>query len=406
MDVLDRLGIGPPAAPPKSNGRAQPPAASKPPAPILPKVAIRRLSDVKPETLEWLWPGRIPLGKLTLLAGDPGLGKSFVTLDMAARVSNGSGWPDDCGAKQAAGSVVLFSAEDDLRDTIRPRLDRAGADVTRIIAVEGIRWTDAETAESGTRCFSLERDLHALEGVIAETADARLVVIDPISAYCGRADSHKNSEIRGLLAPLAELAARFRLAVVAVTHLSKGGAGKAVYRAMGSLAFAAAARAVWAVAKDQSNPTRRLILPVKMNLSPDPTGLAYSIDDGAVAWEAEPVRMTADDAFSAEADRERGGESSEWREAGDWLVEVLTDGPVAAKEIKSLARVNGIGEKPLRTAKERLGIVSQREGFGTGSRVLWAMPGSIDAQDDHRCPSKNTGIYGAGGHLWAGNGDF
>jgi RecA-family ATPase len=196
------------------------------------------LDSVVREQLDWLWPGRIPLGKLTLLAGDPGLGKSFVTLDMAARVSRGSEWPDLPLIEQPSGGVVLLNAEDDLADTIAPRLDQAGADDSQIVAFEGVRTGRKK------RLIALDTDIPRLEEVLINRPNVRLVVIDPLSAYCGGIDSHKNSEVRGLLAQLAVLAHRHRVAVVAVTHLNKSRDKKAVYRAMGSLAFAAAARAM------------------------------------------------------------------------------------------------------------------------------------------------------------------
>jgi len=225
------------------------PADAKPEKPL---AITRRLTNVEREQLTWLWPGRIPLGKLTLLAGDPGLGKSFVTLDIAARVSSGSPWPDMPLFPQSPSGVVLFNAEDDLGDTIAPRLDKAGADDTNILIVEGVSFMGQR------RHFSLEQDLQRLVEVIEQNPGTRLVIIDPISAYTGKVDSHNNSEVRGLLAPLAEIASRFDLSIVAVTHLSESGGAKAVYRAMGSLAFAAASRAVWAIVKDQDDPQRRL----------------------------------------------------------------------------------------------------------------------------------------------------
>lgn len=336
-----------------------------------PRALLHCMSDIQPTKLEWLWPGRIPLGKLTLLAGDPGLGKSFVTMDMAARVSRGEAWPDAPEVKQPAGSAIIFSAEDDLQDTIRPRLDRAGADVTRIHAVPGVQCQNPETLKDRVRGFNLETDLPLLEEALREVPGVRLITVDPISAYCGGTDSHKNAEVRAMLTPLAELASRYRVAVVAVTHLSKGGGSKAVYRAMGSLAFAAAARAVWAVTKDQSDPNRRLILPAKMNLSEDSTGLAYSITDGYVAWEAEPVRMTADEAFAAEMSDESG---SECQEAAEWLRDVLSGGSLPAKEVMKLAARNGISDSTLRRAKSKLKVESQRCGFGKGSQVVWELP--------------------------------
>src|SRR5690606_24015461 len=141
-------------------------------------------------------------------------------------------------------------------------------------------------------------------------------------------------DVRGLLAPLAELAGRYDLAIVSVTHLSKSGGTKAVYRAMGSLAFAAASRAVWAIVKDQADAQRRLFLPAKLNLAQDPDGLAYRIKEGRVVWETEPVRMHADDAFAAEMQaagaKPRG---TERRDAMEWLRDELAGGRRPSREI-------------------------------------------------------------------------
>lgn len=354
---------------------------------------ITRLSDVQPQPLEWLWLNRIPLGKLTLYAGDPGLGKSFTTLDIAARVSRGASWPDMLEVPQPVGSVILFNAEDDLETTIRPRLDRAGADVERIVAIQGV----ADAAGNGqfqTRHFNLGRDLPMLERAIADTPGTRLVVIDPISAYCGGVDSHRNADVRALLAPLADLAARHRVAIVAVTHLNKAVGGKAVYRASGSLAFAAAARAVWVVVKDPENPDRRLILPAKMNLAPDSTGLAYSIVDGAVAWEREGVRLTADEAFAAELESGNGGRGAERREAMDWLRDTLgVNGPMAAIEVIGAAREYGIAEKTLRRAFKDIGGSTRKSDFA--GEWLWTLPSQ--GGQDARVP--DVAIFDGSEHL-------
>ena len=339
-----------------------------------PQAVTRRLITVQREQLEWLWPGRVPLGKLTLLAGDPGLGKSFVTLDMAARVSTGAAWPDTPILKQPAGGVILFNAEDDLADTIAPRLDRLGADDAMIVAVEGVAILGRR------RHFSFETDLPRLEEVLDENPDARLVVIDPIAAYCGKVDSHKNTDVRGLLAPLANIASRRRVAVVAVTHLSKTGGNKAVYRAMGSLAFAAAARAVWAIVKDTADPQKRLFLPAKLNLARDPDGLAYRITDGRVAWESQPVRMHADDAFAAEvAAMEAKPKGVERKEAGEWLRERLASGPSPSKDVIEEAKEFGFSEKTLRRAYTEMGGKARKSKFDGG--WLWELPGEDGHED-------------------------
>jgi len=357
------------------------------------RVCTVRLSDAASRPVEWLWPGRIPSGKVTLLSGDPGLGKSYLTLSMAAHVSRGSVWPDRAAAP-SLGTVILFSAEDDVEDTIRPRLELMGADLSAIVAVNGVR-----CADGGRREFNLVDDLDPLKDLLREHPNSRLLVVDPISAYCGRTESHKNAEVRAMLAPLATLAAEHGVAIVAVTHLSKGVGGKAVYRSSGSLAFAAAARAVWHVGRDRDDPTRRLLLPVKMNLSPDPTGMAYRILDGCVVWETEPVAMTADDLLASETDHQPG-DPTEREQAGDWLHELLAAGPLPAGDVQKQARDCGFSGATLRRAKKALRVVVKREGFGADGKWHWALPTFIDAHPAHRCSPEDVSTYDENEHLW------
>ncbi|HAN97032.1 MAG TPA: hypothetical protein DCQ98_06170 [Planctomycetaceae bacterium] len=351
--------------------------------PTKPYAILKRLNEITREELQWLWPGRIPLGKLTLLAGDPGLGKSFVTLDLTARVSRGDCWPDTPLLKQPAGNVILLNCEDDAADTIAPRLDRAGVDDTRVVLLEGVKSFDRR------RQFSLESDLPRLEETLVQYPGTRLVVIDPIAAYCGKVDSHKNSDVRGLLAPLAELAGRFQVAILTVTHLAKSGGSKAVYRAMGSLAFAAAARAVWAVTKDGNDSRRRLLLPAKLNLARDPAGLAYTIEDGRVVWESQPVSMHADEAFAAElrAEAKPDHRAHERQEAAAWLRSELAGEGVRSTQLIADAKEQGISERTLRRAFAEL---SGRAKKGTDGFWYWQLPDRLVAQvgqqDGHCAP--------------------
>lgn len=323
------------------------------------------LSDVQPEQVRWLWPGRMATGKLTLLCGDPGLGKSFVTLDLAARVSSGTSWPDIPILPNPPGGVVLLSAEDDLADTIRPRLDAAGADPSRVVAIQAVRrsLTPTTTRED---YFDLTEDLPALETAIEKTADCRLVIIDPLTAYLGKTDSHKNAEVRAVLAKLFDLAAKRKVAVLAVTHLNKAGGLPAIYRAMGSLAFVAAARAVWAVVRDENDETgrRRLFVPVKNNLGADESGLAYSLEStesaARVVWEAAPVEMRADDALG-------GGQTAVAREdARKFVIETLQahGGEMASDELSEAAEANGISERTFRRARKAVAEVYKEKGKG------------------------------------------
>jgi hypothetical protein len=350
-----------------------------------------RLDTVLPEPVTWLWPGRIACGKLTLLVGDPGLGKSFLTLDIAARASTGAGWPDIPGARCDPGGVILLSAEDDAADTIRPRLDAAGADVRRITLLKGMKVLNVETGVMESTPFTLSADLAALEAAITQVDDCRLVVIDPISAYMGggpRFDSHRNSDVRAVLAPLSDLAARQGVAVVAVTHLRKGD-GPAAYRAMGSLAFVAAARAVWAVAKDRQDPAgrRRFMLPVKSNLAAEATGLAFGLqqagDTAVVAWSSEPVTISADEALAAPAAR-RGPEPAARQGAATFLRQLLRGGGRVVDEVMQAGQESGYSRGTLRRAKNELGIVPYKAGFAGG--WTWRLP----AEDAQAAPYTQT----------------
>jgi AAA domain len=339
----------------------------------------------------------------SLIAGEPGLGKSFLTLDLAARVTTGNPWPDGPHGFNEAGAVVLLSAEDDIADTIRPRLDRAGADVKQVNALQGVEFLGDKSRPQMCRSFNLESDLQALEQAIVATADCRLVVIDPISSFLGKTDSHKNAEVRGVLAPLSALAAKHRVALVGVTHLNKCTGGKAINRVIGSIAFTGQARAAWLVTAAKGNTMRRLLLPVKNNLAEDVGGLAYSIIDGAVAWERDSVSISADDAL---ADEPWNGGRTERDDAAEWLRELLADGPMPQRDVAEAAKANGISEATLRRAKAKAGIESRKQGNGRDARWTWRLPGqsdtpqrSKDAEDAQPSEVSAFDIFGPGEHL-------
>jgi len=369
---------------------------------IRPVPSVVRLSDVERRDVEWLWPNRLALGKLSLISGNPGLGKSTLSLAIATHVSLGSPWPVD-GGHAPVGEALILSAEDDLSDTILPRLLAMGADVTRIHALTMIMCRN-ELGAVEQRLFCLEKDIPLLEDQLKALPSCRLVVIDPISSYMGNVDSHKNSDVRGVLAPLADLAQRYRVAVIGVTHLNKGN-GKAIYRTMGSVAYVAAARAVWGIVEDEDNPGRVLMLPVKNNLAPRGTGLAYQVvtDDrggSCIAWEPTPVDASMDEALY------RDDERSALDEATDWLEEVLSAGRVATTELQKLAKKAGHSWATLRRAKGKLGAKTEREGFGPDSKCYWRK--FIDAQplrhhlstydETHATPSFQLSRIGSNSH--------
>ncbi len=346
------------------------------------------LSEVEAEEVKWLWEGRIALGKLTLIVGDPGEGKSFLTLDLSSRVSRGIAWPDGNG-KAPLGGVVLLSGEDDIADTIKPRLVAAGADCTKIRALRGIKSKDS--GGDYQRELDLQRDLDVIEQAVATTDDCRLLIVDPIGAYLGKTDSHNNAEVRGVLAPLSELASKYGAAVVAVHHFRKS-EGAAKHRVTGSLAFTAAARSVWAVTADRDDQTgrRKLFVCVKNNLAIDKSGLAFSLHTGftssvpSIEWEANPVTISADDALAPKR-QVPGPEADERAEAEAFLETALADGPRPATDVIEEAReVHGISKRTLDRAKKRLRIESVRDGStGPWNWRLSTLPTTLPLNSCH-----------------------
>jgi putative DNA primase/helicase len=352
-----------------------------------PELVMRCMADVEPEKIEWLWPGRIAIGKQTLIGGEPGLGKSQITAALAATVTTGGAWPCEEG-RAPLGSVIILSAEDDASDTIRPRLDAAGADVRSVYIVTAVRQGHGR----GRRTFNLQADLQLLEQTILQIGNVRLVIIDPVSSYLGKIDSHKNAEVRGTLEPLGVMASRLRVAVVSITHFSKGAGQSAVNSFIGSIAFVAAARAAFIVTRDPDNadPARRLFVQAKNNLAPDAGGLAFRVEQrlvgkdivaSATTWEGERITRTADEILSAGRE---SMERPERTEAEDFLRDVLADGPRPSTEIEAEAKGAGISWRTVRRAQKTLRIEPYRkaevgDGLGKSGRWYWSLPNADEA---------------------------
>jgi putative DNA primase/helicase len=341
-------------------------------SPAAPTVILVRSSGIVPEKIEWLWPGVIASGRLTGLVGYPGLGKSQVAIDLAATVSTGREFPGG-SVNGNPGHVIILSAEDHPAETIVPRLIAAGADLKRIDIVKAVKDSDGE------RPFNLSVDLDRLENEYKLTL-VKLLVIDPASAYLGSATGNRinrnnGGEVRAVLDRLTAFAEKHELAVVAVSHLNKSRGASAITRIMGSTEWVAVPRAVFLVAEEPGT-DRRLFLPVKNNLGPDRVGYAFHIEnrvvaDGiptsAVVWNPDPVTTTADEALTATGKKAASG-------AMDFLRQAL-DGPMDQTEIVRLGREAGFTEKSLRTAREKLGITSKKEGFGPNGKWVWVPPG-------------------------------
>jgi hypothetical protein len=261
----------------------------------LPTSSLIRLHHRQSRSINWLWQGRIPLEKVTLLIGDSDTGKSFVALDLAARVTRGEGVPPEPGLGRP-GSVLLLSADDDLDDTILPRLTAAGADLERISLLPSL--IHGEDGEQN-RLLSLAKDVARLREALDELPDCRLFVIDPISAYLRGIDANSNVDVRQVLLELANIAREHHTALLLVSHHRKESAASVLHRAIGSLAFTSVARAVLTLAEDPVESGRRLLLPVKMTLQPGGEGRAFRIETTNSSYPSPAKPPATSDDFTA-----------------------------------------------------------------------------------------------------------
>jgi putative DNA primase/helicase len=337
-------------------------------------------STFKMAGVTWLWPNRFALGKLGLIAGLPDRGKGLLCADMAARVTTGDLWPCDEG-RALQGNVLLLSAEDDIEDTIIPRLVAAGADLKRVHILRMVRTGD------GKRMFSLVSDLELLRKKIEEIGNVVMVQVDPLSAYLGvgKVDSYRTTDVRGVLAPLTELAAEKQISLLGILHFNKKtDVDNAMLRISDSLAFAATARHCYCVVDDPDN-KQRLFIKAKNNLAPDTKALSFAVNAivvgqdektgkdiwaPRVVWGLEHVDISATAAMQAEA---AGKSSTNPRTAAKtFLAELLANGPVAKHEIEEAADANCISTATLRRAKDELGIITKKSGLKGG--WTWQLP--------------------------------
>ncbi len=356
-----------------------PPSSKQPQEPTV-EARTTNLRDVEPRAVRWLWPARFPLGRLSILQGDPDCGKSFLSLDISARVSAGLPWPDDIynlGPAAMAGpaDVILLSAEDDPADTIRPRLDAMGADCSRITMLDGVKICDTDGKEKDYE-FNLQGYAAQLDDVIQEKTP-KLVVIDPLSAYLGETDSHKNAEMRGLLRVLGRIAEERQCAILCIHHLNKTYGGKAIYRGQGSLAITAAARTVWHAGHDPNDEVedqadrRKLLLSVKCNIDRRPPGMAYRItSEPAIEWLDCNIKTTADEIIQ---ERKPGPPATERDAAADAILEVLQRGTVSAKDLESQVLAAGVKAVTFQRARKQLREAGRITSSRTAGTTHWVL---------------------------------
>jgi putative DNA primase/helicase len=308
------------------------------------------LSEVQPESVKWLWNGRIPLGKVTMIDGDPGLGKSAITLDLAARVSANNQMPD--GTAGAHGGVVLISAEDGLADTVRPRLEVAGADCSRILDL---------TSPNG-QLFQIAEHLAELKQAIQQVK-AVLVVIDPVMAFLPpKKSSNSDQETRQALTPLAKLAEQTGTAVILVRHLNKAETlSNALYRGGGSIAFIGLARSGLVVAESKRHAPSRALAMSKCNLAKLGPSLLYQIRENggeiSVEWNGQSQETATELLLTA-------GPQINRKHAEEFLLKELSSGPMLSKHLMERGIAEGFSDKTLHRARKELGITSHQTAQG------------------------------------------
>jgi AAA domain len=338
----------------------EPPAVGQP--------AFITLDQVDDAHVSWLWPGRIPHGKLTILEGDPELGKSAVTLDIAARVTTGTAMPGETKRREPAG-VLVICAEDDLADTIKPRLQAAGADLSRVASIPLRRDDHGRLIP-----LSIPDDLERIEAAIVGIK-AALVVIDPITAYLSETiQSGNDASVRRATTPLADLAQRRGPAIVLVRHLNKQGDLRAKYRGGGSIAFTAAARSVLVVEQHPDKPDLTVLARVKNNLAKKVDSIGYQLVT-AEPWGVPLVSWQGRELIDADTllrGHDARLDAPAREEAESFLREVLKDGPVPAAQVYEEAEQLRISEKTLKRAKDRLGVESVRDRDDAGKTKGWA----------------------------------
>jgi hypothetical protein len=356
-----------------------------------------RMSDIRTEKLEWLWPDKIPAGNITLFGGQPGCGKSIVLLDIIARASTGRDWAD--GSKNLAGpsDVLLLASEDGEADTIKPRLIAAGADMNRIIVIRRVlvETLDGEK-KNGRRskhAFQLSEDIFTLKKALKANPNVALVALDPISAFFGECDPNKDKEIRPVMEGIADAMDGTRCAFVGIIHNNKRGDADSISKILGASSVVGVARAVWGFGYDADDKTLRHMLLVKGNLSEKRTGMNYKLfnmaikldngeDDGQPVcdWQGE-TDEDADDMLAKKREKARnGGAELKGDAAQMMLTRELANGWRLLRDLHRIREKESISESTMKRARHALGVISTKS-----APWMWAMPGTPS-------PKANTAV--------------
>jgi len=332
-------------------------------------------SAIVPKKVEWLWPNRVPLGKLTLFVGDPDNGKSMVATYVAATVSNGGDW-FDVKNSVPSGEVLIFASEDDPEDTTVPRLMAAGANLDKVHF--GKMQVNKQGKAQEEREMRLDADIEAIKNFLDKNPNVRFVVVDPVSNYLGEVDINKEQEVRRALSPLQKLAAENSVAIIGIMHLNKKGDLKAINRVGGAMAFVGVARAVWVFCRDKENADEFQMISVKKNIGKRSNGLRYEVATRNIEIDGEKIPQPFID-WLGETDRSANdvlaskpvGRPGEREKASEWLKQFLSKGPKPSIEVAFQCGAAGLKYRTLERVKDNPG--SGVEAYREGEKWYWRL---------------------------------
>ena len=312
-----------------------------------------KMSEIQSQEIDWLWYPFIPYGKLTIVQGDPGDGKTTMVLNIAAKLSKGEGLEGNMKVPEDM-NIIYQTAEDGLADTVKPRLEAAGADCERVLVIDE---SDKSLSMSDER----------LEEAIKQTG-ARLLILDPIQAYLGGGvDMNRANEARDMTKKLGALAEKYKCAIVLIGHMNKAAGNKAAYRGMGSIDFFAVARSVLLVGRVEGQPDIRAVVQIKNNLAAFGHPKAFQLSEAGFRWLGD-YEITADEVLGGIAPK-----GNKLEQAKQLLWELAeTSNMVSSTEIMELAKEEGISKRTMESAKRELQIPAKR----INSTWYWNLSGA------------------------------
>jgi archaellum biogenesis ATPase FlaH len=337
------------------------------------------MSEVESESVEWLWEGRIPLGKITIYDGDPGKGKSVSTMDLAARITTGRPFPhEQVEHLEQVGGVVIISAEDGLADTIKPRLEAADADTSKVVAISTV-----SDVEGNEQTLSIPKDIATIEEAIARV-NAKLVIIDPLMAFLSGNANH-DQDVRKAMTPLSKMAEKTGVAVLCVRHMSKKESENALYHGGGSIGIIGTAMSGLVVETHPDDKEPKVLAITKNILGKKADSLTYNIttaDNGAckVEW-GGTIDLDANDLVTTNG--------TELGRAKTWLREELSKGRRWCEDVKKAAQEAEISAITLRRARQELGIKIKK----IQGRSYWALEDAQLAQDAQPVQGVQDALY-------------